>query len=294
MWGWTIGKETAMALLDTWYGAGFRQVDTATNYPIDGVADHFRLAENWLAEWIRAHGVTDLRVWIKVGSLTNERSPDHNLSEGFLLLALEHYGYLYGDNLDVFGVHWDNRSEREAIAETLRALEQARASGLRIGLSGIRHPEVWAEVLEGSDMRLLVQVKHNPVQSDLERYGPLHARADFVAYGINAGGLKLDPKAYRPDSSWVVRTGALDEPPLMASLRQMVRRWNAAHPDLPVHSFSQLGLCFALRHSDVGRLVVGASSVGQLADTLEQARRVVGQEGWDTLLEWIQQTRASR
>ncbi len=294
MWGWTIGKETAMALLDRWYEAGYRQVDTATNYPIDGVPEHFRLAENWLAEWIRAHGVRDLRIWIKVGSLTNERSPDHNLSEGFLLLALEHYRYLFGDNLDVFGVHWDNRAEREAVAESWRALQQARAEGLRLGLSGLRHPEVWAAVLAGQEGRCLVQVKHNPVQSDLERYAPLFPLAEFVAYGINAGGLKLDPSAYRPDSSWVVRTGKPDEPPIMEALRQMVQRWNADHPDRRVQSFSELGLCHALCHPRVGRAVLGPSSAAQLEDTLAQAGRMAQQAAWGPLFEKMRQTLASQ
>ena len=56
MWGWTVDKVTAFQLLDAWYAAGQRKVDTATNYPIDRVPEHFRLAEQILAEWIRANG----------------------------------------------------------------------------------------------------------------------------------------------------------------------------------------------------------------------------------------------
>jgi aryl-alcohol dehydrogenase-like predicted oxidoreductase len=35
MWGWTVSRPTCFDLLDTFYAAGFRQVDAAVNYPIN-------------------------------------------------------------------------------------------------------------------------------------------------------------------------------------------------------------------------------------------------------------------
>ncbi len=89
MWGWTTPRETAFAMLDEWYSRGFREVDTATNYPIDRDPEHFRLAEKILLEWIAAHGVTDLEVMMKIGSVNNLRSPEHLLTKSFILMMLD-------------------------------------------------------------------------------------------------------------------------------------------------------------------------------------------------------------
>ena len=54
MWGWTTSPAMAMTLLDQFYAAGGRAVDTATNYPINKNPGDFRQAERMLADWIRA------------------------------------------------------------------------------------------------------------------------------------------------------------------------------------------------------------------------------------------------
>ncbi len=275
MWGWTVDAAEAFSMLDAWYEAGFRQIDTATNYPINGIAADFRKAESILIQWIRAHQVDDLRVWVKVGSLTNERSPDHNLSEGFILLALEYYRQHFADNLYVLGVHWDNRSNPKEIEATIRALQTVRASGLQVGLSGIRYPEIWAQVNSTYGLSWLIQLKHNLIGSDLARYAPLANEATFVAYGLNAGGLKLDPKAYGAHSSWRVRTGQLDEPHLMREIRKFVTQWNADHPRAHITAFSQLGLCFALHHPRLSGAIIGPSNVQQLRATIQQVRTIM-------------------
>jgi len=35
MWGWTVSRPVCFDLLDTFYAAGFRQIDAAVNYPIN-------------------------------------------------------------------------------------------------------------------------------------------------------------------------------------------------------------------------------------------------------------------
>ena len=80
--------------------------DTATNYPISKNPEHWRLAENILAEWIDAHGISDLEVSIKLGSLNNLFTPEHNLSKSFLLMGLDYYQHLFKKNLHIFAIHW--------------------------------------------------------------------------------------------------------------------------------------------------------------------------------------------
>ena len=75
-WGWTIGRETAFEILEYWSGAGFRSIDCATNYPINRQPECFRAAEGILSDFILAHGLKDLDVTMKVGSMDNMRTPD--------------------------------------------------------------------------------------------------------------------------------------------------------------------------------------------------------------------------
>lgn len=66
------------------------KVDAAVNYPINKNPDDFRAAEHILLDWVRTHGIRDLKITMKLGSLNNLRSPEHNLSKSFLLLNLDY------------------------------------------------------------------------------------------------------------------------------------------------------------------------------------------------------------
>jgi hypothetical protein len=52
-----------------------------------------------------------------------------------------------------------------------------------------------------------IQVKHNVLFSDLERYTPWLPSDShrYYAYGINAGGIKLPGEAYSDTSTYIVR-----------------------------------------------------------------------------------------
>jgi aryl-alcohol dehydrogenase-like predicted oxidoreductase len=275
MWGWTVAPEAAFALLDAFYAAGGREVDGATNYPINKIPEDFRRAERILAEWAGAHGVTDLKVMMKVGSIDNLRSPEHNLSKSFLLICLDEYQALLGANLDTLMVHWDNRDSEADIAETLEALAIARQAGLRVGLSGIRHPERYARLNLDFGLDFRIQIKHNLLQSDYARYRDFHGSRRFIAYGLNAGGVKLRAEEYGPGASLAARGGNPGEtPPLVHDLRQ----WLAALPNanrrpLPT-AMNHLGMIYAWYHPDISTLLAGPSSAGQMQDTLNWAQHL--------------------
>ena len=256
MWGWTVDRERCFFLLDEFYGLGFRQVDTATNYPIDGRAEHFRLAESWLLEWIGAHGIKDLQVIVKVGSVNNSGSPENLLNKSFLMINLDDYRYRFGSNLHTFSLHWDNRSAESEIRETLEVLAQAAGHDLRPGLSGIRHPEVYALLNGDFGLRFRIQCKHHVFQSGYEHYRALHGH-DFIAYGTNAGGFKLDGR-YRPDSSWQARGGRT---PVAEAGQEALRALLGG----PIRQFFQLGLLFAAYHPAMTGILIGPSSSEQLA-----------------------------
>lgn len=271
MWGWTVARETCFALLDAFYSAGFREVDTATNYPINKNPADFRAAENLLLEWIQTHGIRDLKTTVKVGSIDNLRSPEHNLSKSFLLMSLDDYGYRFGSNLHTLAIHWDNRDDEAAIRSTLEALAVVREKELHTGLSGIRFPELYArlnaEPAFGFDFR--IQIKHNLLQSDYERYAAFQGSRRFLAYGIHAGGIKLDPAEYGPDSSLRARGGDTEAVPPRI---ERIKTWLAGHSQAP--SFHYAAILYAAYSPDMAGIILGPSSVQQLEDSVAVYRSI--------------------
>lgn len=273
-WGWNTTREEAFRLLDAWLETGRREIDCATNYPINRNPADFRAAENILAEYIGAHGLHDLRITMKIGSLDNMRTPDVNLSPSFILMMAEEYLRIFGGNLDCLMLHWDNREEIadiRASLETLAGLQQA--ANIRPGLSGVRRPDLYATASEGMEVSFDIQLKHNVLQSDFERYAPLRGNPAgthrFFAYGINAGGVKLDAQ-YAPDSVFLARGG---QPETLAArletLRAALPDWNTAFVRPPLKTMNQVGLVFAGFHPGLQGILLGVSSVAQLAQTLD-------------------------
>lgn len=275
MWGWTIPEHRCFELLDAFYVAGFRQIDTATNYPINKRPKDFRRAETILKNWTDAHGVNDLDIIVKAGSINNLRSPEHNLSKSFLLMNLDDYRAKFRSNLHMLMVHWDNRDDANTIRQSLEALDEARKLGLKIGLSGIRHPDIYADLNRQFQFDFYIQFKHNLLQSDYERYHPFHGNRRFIAYGINAGGIKLNTDAYHADSSLSARGGDITrEPPAAAPLRAIIAEANETTDRPAIESMNHCGMIFAYHSPDVAGILVGPSKVSQLEDTLNFYRHL--------------------
>ncbi|MDX1912299.1 MAG: aldo/keto reductase [Saprospiraceae bacterium] len=272
-WGWTVAKDEAFRLLDAWMAAGYRNVDAATNYPINRNPADFRAAEFILHEYVQAHGIRDLRLTMKIGSLDNLRSPDVNLSPSFIQMMGHEYQRLFGDNLATVMFHWDNRSDATAIHHSLESLLLlCREGGLRPGLSGIAHPAAYAEALRGLNSDFDIQIKHNILQSDLARYAPLTfatGRPHFFAYGINAGGVKLNAP-YPAGSTFLARGGQPEQAaPVLDKISAALPDWNTAFVRPPVKTMNQIGLIYAAWHPGLAGLVLGVSSVAQLRESLD-------------------------
>lgn len=271
LWGWTTPDTVCFQLLDRFYALGGRVVDTATNYPINRQPDDFRRAERILAQWLKTNGIADMEVMMKIGSINNMRTPDHNLSPSFLLLCADEYGQLFGTNLRTLMVHWDNRADAAAIAETLDVLRDFKATGLDVGLSGIQHPDVYAQLWPQYGLGTVpIQIKHNLLHSDWPRYAPLHAHGRFIAYGINAGGLKLPHETYAPNASLLARGGGADAHlPLVTALAAAQSTWaNDTQRPTP-DRMNHLGMLYAALHPAVGGIILGVSQTEQLDDAFQ-------------------------
>lgn len=275
-WGWGVSKQEAFRLLDFWLETGRLDVDCATNYPINRNPADFRAAEKILLEYVRAHGLRELRITMKIGSLDNMRSPELNLAPSFVLMMGEEYHRLFDKNLHCLMFHWDNRDDAAAIRGSLEALSALqRDANIRPGLSGIKHPAAYMEANRDLGLSFDIQLKHNVFQSDFERYEPLAStHHQFFAYGINGGGAKLD-EHYEADSVFLARGGQPEKvAPVLEKIRVMLPDWNKAFVRPPLKTMNHVGLIFAGLHPRLSGILLGVSSVSQLRETLDFWRNV--------------------
>ncbi len=269
LWAWTIPRSQAFKLLDDFYAAGFRWIDGATNYPINKNTEDFRAAEGILHEWINTHGVRDLKVLMKIGSVNNLYTPENNLSPSFIQIIYNEYLHLFGEQLAEIMIHWDNREQAEEIQATLEALDHLRQDGVRIGLSGIKHPAVYQQLNNSFNFDWDIQMKHNLVYSDYSRYAAFHGSPRFMAYGINAGGLKLPTASYRQDSSTAVRnvpTKKYQE--LVLKVASTLENYNATSSLAPLTRFNECSMVYTYYSPDIKGILIGPSKNEQLQSTL--------------------------
>ncbi len=268
MWGWTTEKAVCFTLLDEFYARGFRRVDAATNYPINKQVADFRKAENILLEWIKTNGVNDLEVMMKVGSVNNLRTPEVILNKSFLLLSLDDYKGKFGHNLHNLTIHWDNRKAEAEILDTFDFLGIAHKEGLRLGLSGIRYPEIYARVNEQFAFDFDIQIKHNLLHSDYDRYKDFHGKRRFLAYGMNAGGIKLEQQFYTPSASLKARGWDGHSFEIVPKLKELLKHYNKDNAR-PFTRFYECGLLFAMQHPEINGVLIGTSRLEQLQKTLD-------------------------
>lgn len=287
-WGWTVSRQSAFQLLDAWLKAGLRHLDCATNYPINRNPADFRAAERILQEYIQAHGLQDLRITMKLGSLDNQRSPEVNLAPSFVQMMAEEYLRMFDSNLHCAMFHWDNRQDLPEIQASLEALGRLQKTyKLQPGLSGIAHPEVYAAADSTLGLSFDIQLKHNILHTDLPRYAVLAEAAHstknldaktplrtagnhhFFAYGINAGGLKLEPP-YPSDSTFIARGGQPEKlQALLEKISAKLPDWNTAFVRPPVKTLNHIGLIYAGLHPDLHGILLGVSSPAQLHESLD-------------------------
>lgn len=274
-WGWNQSKATAFSILENAIAKGIRFIDAATNYPMNALPNDFRLGEQILAEFIKAHGIQDLKIIMKLGSVTNARSADCNLSKSFLLMMSEEYQRLFDTNLHCIMFHWDARSDKSAIQDSLEALELIQGKyDVQPGLSGISHPEIYADTLLGQNLNFFIEGKHNVFHSDIPRYDILNNPANrFFVYGINAGGIKLH-ESYSDNSTIFARGG---NPEIykekLIKIQNQIVKWNAeVRP--PIKKMNQLGLIHAYNHSAINGVIIGPSSVQQLNESIDFSRNL--------------------
>lgn len=194
MWGWNVAQKDAWAVLDQFAENGFYFVDTASNYPIDNISNHFGLAIDWLKQWTHSNPNV-LKVMVKIGALDNSGSCANNLTPNYLKSETERLKNMFGESLWGVTIHWDKRNDFESIKGTVDILNDFKSQGLQIGLSGITHPNLYLEAGLLTDSPIYAQVKENFLSSQGRKsYNCFAKNVKFWCYGINHAGYSMNKK----------------------------------------------------------------------------------------------------
>jgi len=144
------------------------------------------------------------------------------------------------------------------------------SDGFAIGLSGIKHPELYYKANPALADRWVIQVKENFVTSRARKsYQRWFPNAKYLAYGINLGGLKTEPAA--TDSSIELRQINI---PLSTS-EKLVGILNSSHNFEPrPASLNELALAAAYVNPALSGVIIGPRNLNQLESTLEYWRKL--------------------
>lgn len=269
LWGWGIEREQAYRLLEQFLLSGGTMVDTATNYPINKREEDFGLAVRWIADWVGHNGNSSLALTVKIGSKDNQGSPDVNLAPDAIERASSILHSQFGAALSCVSIHWDNRSDKDVqgatIAETVEAMSCLERQGLGIGLSGIRHPELYYKANPLLAQKWTIQVKENlKTHAARSAYEAWFPDANYLAYGINLGGLKTE--ASKTNSSMELRNINIPH----AFTEKLVEFINAAHEFEPrPTTLNELALAASFVNPALSGIVIGPRNTEQLDSTLD-------------------------
>lgn len=188
-WGQKVTKTEAYRILETFYGSGFRWVDTATNYPIDQNPENYGKTIEWLSDFYP--DFPELRVFVKAGSATNQGEPTQLINASYFALVFD---VLVGQLEGCFGglgIHWDNGigvTDRMAVIDFFSNINNC---GLAIGLSGISKPEIYTVSSIAMSLPWIFQANLSPVRSEQAIHELDQIRSNFPkakVYGYNLLG----------------------------------------------------------------------------------------------------------
>ena len=186
-WGLKTSKLESFHILDYFSDHGFKLIDTATNYPISGNNSDFGLAISWLEEWVSKNSDSGIQIFIKIGSTGSSRDKPNDLSGNAIKETVDNLRTRLSGSIYGIGVHWDNRDStlKDSIFESIHALKEVTSGEMKLGISGIRHPEAY-EKTGLIDSSWMIQVKeHQGDSTDRDRYKEFFPYNQYIAYGLS-------------------------------------------------------------------------------------------------------------
>jgi hypothetical protein len=222
---------------------------------------------NWIAEWLALNKKIDVSVIVKIGAIDNFGGPDTNLTPSSINKSETFLRDKLGSSLAAIAVHWDNRGDNAgetfAIAETMNEFARISASGLSIGFSGVRHPQLYIDAAPELANIWWIQVKENALSNSARLYCcDIFPNARYLAYGINMGGIKLESIT---DQSAIYLRGIKHPNGLIEKLSNYLSSDHGLRPS--PSNLNELALLTSFLNPALSGIIIGPRDVGQLLNT---------------------------
>jgi len=267
-WGWSVSEKEANEILNLFYDNGGRFVDSAFNYPINSKPNDLNKSFLILSNWIKRNKINDLKINYKIGSISNEYLTKNNTSEKYLRDQFSHAVDTSSNNIYSIMIHWDNSSSIKKIYNTCIFLKEMQDSGLSIGLSGIKYPKIYADLMSSLNFSVIdLQVKSNFIHSNLDHYEPFSSiKKRYWAYGISLGGLKI--KELIQNNIFKINTlRPINKDPMVDE--SMVEKIRLAIEKNKFNSFYELSIDTAEKNDSLYGYIIGPSKKFQMQNIID-------------------------
>ena len=279
VFGWTADQDTSFAILDAFYAAGGRMVDTADVYSAWVSGHKGGESETVLGAWLDSRGVrADMRIHTKTGMLGRA---ELYASERLLQSLERSLERLRTDYLDLYYAHKDY--PELPIADIVAAFGGAAGKVRSLGASNFtatRLNEALAAAKDAGSMPFTaLQNEYNLVSratygADLQAICTTHGIAMFPFYGIANGFLT---GKYRTEADFgksirgtrmkeLIVTGA----PMLAAMDAIAAETGA--------SLAQIALAWLNAQPGIGAPIASATSVKQVEELCGMASLTLSAE----------------
>ena len=201
-------------------------------------------------------------------------SPNFDLSQKNIINTTNSLRDKFGGSLSCISIHWDNRGgdidDSLLIDKTVDAMSELESSGLSIGMSGIKFPELYYKANPSISDKWTIQVKENFLtNSAREAYKAFFPLAKYLAYGTNLGGLKIE--SLTSDSSINLREIRVP-PSLVEELSTFLSSNHTLQPR--PSSLNELALIASYVNPSLSGVIIGPRNVKQLTSTIDYWRKL--------------------
>jgi aryl-alcohol dehydrogenase-like predicted oxidoreductase len=287
VFGWTIDRDQSFEVLDAFFEAGGRMIDTAEGYSAWAPGNAGGESETIIGEWQESRGV---RREILIGTKTGMGGPPGALKPENVAKALEaSLERLRTDYVDLYYAHRDDLTT--PLGEVVAGYDAlVRAGKAReLGASNYTVERLAAVVAEaerqGATPFTVLQPQYNLVtrseyEGTLQDLCVAKGIAVLPFYGLAAGFLT---GKYRSQADWAAspRGHALNAAAdaggwdVLAVMDEIARESGATH--------AQIALSWLNSHSGVAAAVASATSLTQLADLIAGASLELSPDQLDRL-----------
>jgi aryl-alcohol dehydrogenase-like predicted oxidoreductase len=297
VFGWTAKGDEGLAVLDAFYEAGGRMIDTADVYSAWAPGHKGGESESFIGQWLQSRGVrADMRIHTKTGMLTRKipvqigADGDPDLYQpGQVLESLDaSLDRLRTDYLDLYYAHRDYAQLE--IGQIVDAFDGAIKSGKvrELGASNFSAERLTAALdaaaASGATPFTMLQNEYNLVSR--QSYGPELQRlctergiAMLPFFGLAAGyltGKYREPKDFEQGNrAYRVKEYQDSGRPVLAEMDRIAAETGASLP--------AIALAWLVRQAGIPAPIASARTVEQLRETLEFTRLDLTQDQLDRL-----------